>query len=163
MQLPPYKNFPEINSDEIVLRQVYTSDAKVIVDISFYNAKAASTVEEAIEMQNRINLDYQNGNSIHWAIVDKRTNQIAGTLGYYRGFENGTGELGCVLKPEFFGKGFMTIAMKLAIEFGLNEIGLKNIIAITTTDNKKAMQLFIRLGFYEVSTNGNEIKFQLKP
>ena len=160
MELPPYDKFPEISSDKIGLRQVIVSDVKAIMDISFYDAKAASTIEEAIEMQNRIDIDYQKGNSIHWAIVDKSTNLIAGTLGYYRGFENGIGELGCVLKREFFGKGFMTMAMKLAIEFGLNEIGLKNIIAVTFRDNIKAIQLLERLNFEVVNNNENELKFQ---
>lgn len=30
--------------------------------------------------------------------------------GYYRGFENASGELGCVLLPQFRGQGFMTSA-----------------------------------------------------
>lgn len=160
MQLPPFEKFPKISSDQIVLRQVIISDAKAIMDISFYDAKPATTVEEAIEMQNRIDLDYQEGNSIHWAIVDRNTNLIAGTLGYYRGFENGVGELGCVLKPEFYGNGFMTMALKLAIEFGLNEIELKNIIAVTSQDNIKAIKLLERLNFKTVADDGGEIKFQ---
>ena len=162
MHLPPYNKFPEISSSKIVLRQVFVSDAKDILDISFYDSNVATTMEEAIEIQNRIDLDYQNGSSIHWAIVDKNTNLIAGTLGYYRGFENEIGELGCVLKPEFFGKGFMTLAMKLAIEFGRNKIGLKKVIAVTTQDNFKAIELFDRLNFEIVTVNGNEINFQYK-
>ena len=162
MQLPPYQNFPFLFTDKIVLRQVIVSDAKAILDISFYDSKVATSLEEAVEIQNKINLDYLNGNSIHWAIVDKSTNAIAGTLGYYRGFENGTGELGCVLKREFYGKGFMTMAMKLVIEFGLNEIGLKNIVSVTSKDNLKAIQLLKRLNFEIIAIETNEIKFQCK-
>ena len=162
MQLPPYQNFPFLFTDKIVLRQVIVSDAKAILDISFYDSKVATSLEEAVEMQNKINLDYLNGNSIHWAIVDKSTNAIAGTLGYYRGFENGIGELGCVLKREFYGKGFMTMAMKLVIEFGLNEIGLKNIVSVTSKDNLKAIQLLKRLNFEIIAIETNEIKFQCK-
>lgn len=162
MQLPPYQTFPEISSDKIVLRQVLVSDAASVMAISFYDAKAAMTIEEAVAMQNRIDLDYGNGNSIHWAIVDKNTNSIAGTLGYYRGFENGVGELGCVLKPEFYGKGLMTQAMKLAIDFGLNQMGLKKITAETSTDNQKAIQLLERLNFEKVGIEGEEVNFEYK-
>ena len=70
-----------------------------------------------------------------------------GTIGYYRGFENGAGELGCVLKPKFQGKGLMTEAMNLAIDFGINEMELKNIGAITSKDNQPAIQLLQRLNF----------------
>lgn len=119
MKLPPYDKFPEINSDVIVLRQVETNDINDLVEISFYDSRPVLTFNNALEMQEKINLDYQNGNSIHWGIANKLTNKIMGTLGYYRGFDEGIGELGCVLKPEFQGQGFMTSAMKLVIKFGI--------------------------------------------
>lgn len=151
MKLPPYDKFPEINSDTIVLRQVQLDDIKDLVEISFYDARPALTVEDATEMQSKINLDYQNGSSIHWGIADKHTNAIMGTLGYYRGLDKGVGELGCVLKPEFRGRGFMTAAMKLAIEFGLNDIGLTKIIAVTTKQNHNAIKLLERLNFIKTA------------
>ena len=147
MKLPPYNKFPEIISDTIVLRQVQTEDIKELIEISFYDSRAALTVADAIEMQNKINLDYQNGSSIHWGIADKRTNEILGTLGYYRGLDKGIGELGCVLKAEFRGQGLMTKAMKLATEYGLNHIGLAKITAITTRQNESAIKLLERLNF----------------
>lgn len=161
MNLPPYNKFPEIDSKTIILREIQDSDLKDIVEISFYDAMPASTVENAKEMQDRINQDYQNGTSIHWGIANKQTNQIMGTLGYYRGFDNGIGELGCVLKPEFYGKGFMTTAMKLAAEFGLNNIGLTKVIAITDKNNNSAIKLFNRVGFVKTADlEENEIEYQ---
>lgn len=147
MNLPPYQNFPELSSDTLILRKIVEGDIESLVEISFYNALPALTVEDAAEMQERINLDYQNGSSIHWGIADKKSNNIMGTVGYYRGFENGTGELGCVLKPEFQRKGLMTEAMKLAIEFGINEMQLRKIGATTSRENKPAIQLLKRLSF----------------
>lgn len=147
MNLPPYQNFPELISDTLILRQIVKDDIESIVEISFYNALPALTVDDAAGMQERINLDYQNGSSIHWGIADKKSNNIMGTVGYYRGFENGTGELGCVLKPEFQRKGLMTEAMKLAIEFGINEMKLRKIGATTSRENKPAIQLLKRLSF----------------
>ena len=68
MHLPPYDSFPDIPGDKISLRQVLMSDMNDLVDISFYDAKQATTVEQAIEMQEKINKDYRDGNSIHWAL-----------------------------------------------------------------------------------------------
>lgn len=92
MNLPPYDKFPEIDSETIILREIQDDDIKDVVEISFYDAMPALTVENAKEMQERINLDYQNGSSIHWGITNKQINQIMGTLGYYRGFDHGIGE-----------------------------------------------------------------------
>jgi ribosomal-protein-alanine N-acetyltransferase len=163
LHLPPYPVFPEIVSEYLVLKQVEPDDIKHLVEISFYDAKPAQTVEEAIVMQNRINADYQNGNSIHWCIIDKTTREVMGTLGYYRGFTNATGELGCVLKSAFRGKGIMGAAIKLAAEFGLNTMGLQKVIAITTKQNTKAINLLERLNFIKTKELGdNELEYHFQ-
>jgi [ribosomal protein S5]-alanine N-acetyltransferase len=150
VRLPPYDIFPEMSSGDLVLKQVEPNDIQDLVEISFYDAKPAQTLEEAIVMQNRINADYQNGSSIHWCIMNKTTGRVMGTLGYYRGFANNTGELGCVLKQDFRGQGIMAAAIKLAAEFGTDTMGLKAVVAITTKQNIKAINLLERLHFIKI-------------
>ena len=163
MNLPPYDKFPSISDDRILLRAIRYSDLKYLIEISFYNAIQARTLKEAAEMQTKINEDYSNGNSIHWGIVDKSTNIIVGTCGYYRGLDEGEGELGCVLLPQFRGQGFMTAALLLAIKFGLNTIGLSRIWAITTKENEKAIKLIEKLKFIKVADlDGNEVEYELR-
>lgn len=163
MKLPPYDKFPGISNDKVLLRQIQLSDIKDIIEISFYDAIQATTLAQAIEMQAKINVDYNNGNSIHWGIVDKLTNKIVGTCGYYRGLDKGEGELGCVLLPDYRGPGYMTFAMLLAIEFGLNNIGLKRIWAIATEQNEKAIKLIEKLNFIKVANfDDNEVEYELR-
>jgi ribosomal-protein-alanine N-acetyltransferase len=163
MKLPPYDNFPTIYNDKISLRQIQFPDFKDLIEISFYDAKQATTVKQAEKMQTMINKDYKDGNSIRWGITDKLTNKIVGTCGYYRGLDKGEGELGCVLLAEFRGKGYMISAMLLAIDFGLNDIGLNRIWAITTKENDKAVKLFEKLNFIKIADlDGNEIEYELR-
>lgn len=163
MKLPPYPIFPNISGDKISLRQILPSDIKDLIEISFYDSIQATTVEQAAVMQDKINKDYNDGNSIHWGIVDNATNNIIGTCGYYRGLDKGNGELGCVLLPQFRGLGFMTQAMQLVIDFGLNNIRLKRVWAITTKQNIKAIQLLERLDFIKVADlQDDEIEYELK-
>jgi ribosomal-protein-alanine N-acetyltransferase len=163
MKLPPFNIFPNITGDKISLRQIMTADIKDLVEISFYNAVQATTVQQATEMQAKINQDYIDGNSIHWGIADQLTNKIVGTCGYYRGFDKGEGELGCVLLPQYRGQGYMTSAMVLAIEFGLNTIGLKRIWAATSQQNKDAIRLLERLDFIKIADlDDNEVEYELK-
>lgn len=150
MNLPPYNIFPNISGDKVSLRQIQSSDIPDIIDISFYDAVKASTTEEAMEMQEKIDNDYQEGNSIHWGIIDNASGHIVGTCGYYRGFTGSKGELGCVLLPHFQGKGFMSAAMQLAIDFGINQMRLSRIWAATAIENHKARKLFERLNFKEI-------------
>lgn len=163
MRLPPYNIFPEISGDRISLRQVQLSDLSDLIEICFYDSVQASSLQQAGEMQEKINTDYMQGNTVHWGIADKATNKILGTCGYYRGFDDGAGELGCVLLPEFQSQGFMKEAMELAIEFGLQNMGLQRIWAVTTTENVQALRLLDRLGFEEVrKLTGDEIEYELK-
>ncbi len=163
MNLPPYSTFPSLSNDRITLRAVTAADMESLMEISFYDAKPAQSIEEASQMQNRIDQDYEAGNSFHWCIEDLATKNIVGTCGYYRGFENGEGELGCVLRPAFYGKGYMTEAMKLAMDFGFNIIGLQKIVAMTSVYNEKAIQLLKRLQFQQTeSLTEDVLKFELK-
>lgn len=160
MNKPPYESFPSVSGERIILRQINPAEIEDIIEISFYDAKQASTVMEALQMLERINHDYLNGESIHWGIIDKLTKKIVGTCGYYRGFNNGVGELGCVLLPQYQGVGFMIQAMQLAINFGINDIGLKKIIAITSPQNIKAMSLFDRLGFSKMYNEDDTVQYE---
>lgn len=160
MKLPPYTVFPNIVGDKISLRQVMTDDIKDLIEISFYDAVQATTVQKAIEMQAKINKDYFDGNSIHWGIADKSTNKIIGACGYYRGLDKGEGELGCVLLPQYRGQGYMTSAMLLAIDFGLNNIGLKHIWATTSQHNTAAIKLLERLNFIKVADLDDLFKYE---
>ncbi|MES2654892.1 MAG: GNAT family protein [Bacteroidota bacterium] len=163
MNLPPYSVFPSITGDKIVLRQITAEEVQDLVEISFYDAVQAKTVQEALAMHTKINNDYMEGNSIHWGIADKLTNKIVGTCGYHRGFNKGEGELGCVLLPLYRGKGYMTTAMLLAIEFGLHDIGLKRIWAITSQHNTAAMKLLERLHFIKIAAlDDNEVEYELR-
>ena len=118
-------------------------------------------MEQAIEMNSKINKDYDAGNSFHWGIVDNQSNKIVGTCGYYRGFDKGEGELGCVLLLQYRGQGFMTLAMLLAIDFGIKNIGLKRIWAITSQQNEKAIKLLERIDFKKVRVlDDNDVEFE---
>ncbi len=162
MKVPPYKIFPSLSNDKITLREIQPSDINNIIEISFYDAVQATTAQQATEMQIKINRDYSDGNSIHWGIADKLTDEIIGTCGYYRGINKGEGELGCILLSKYRGQGYMTSAMLLAIEFGLNNIGLHRIWAATTKQNEEAIKLLERLNFVRTKIlEDDEIEYEL--
>lgn len=163
MNLPPFDTFPFISDDKIRLRQIISSDMNDLLEISYYDAKQAKNVAQALEMQAKIDKDYDEGNSIHWGIEELSSNKIVGTCGYYRGLDKGEGELGCVLLPQFRGQGFMTNAMQLAIDFGLKNMELKRIWAVTSKQNNKAIRLLERLNFIKLTDlQDDEIEYELK-
>lgn len=163
MNLFQPNNFPTVAGRRVSLRQILDTDLNDLIEISFYDAVQAKTVQQAAEMQAKINQDYKDGNSIHWGIVDNVTGKIVGTCGYYRGLDKGEGELGCVLLSKYYGQGYMTDGMLLAIDFGLTQMGLKRIWAATSQQNGPAIKLLERLNFVKIAeTNDNEIEYELK-
>jgi len=164
MKLFQYDNFPHVTGNRVSLRQILETDVEDLIEISFYDAVRAETAQQAVEMQVKINQDYLDGNSIHWGIADNVTHKIVGTCGYYRGLDKGEGELGCVLLPPYYSKGYMTAGMTLAIDFGLNTLGLKRIWAATGQQNGPAIKLLERLNFVKTADlDDGEIEYELKP
>jgi ribosomal-protein-alanine N-acetyltransferase len=163
MTLPPYKTFPDLSNQRILLKHVPAVDLEEIVEISFYDGNQAINIEDTIEIYEKINSDYSAGNSIHWGIYDIASNKIVGTCGYYRGFKDQVGELGCILLHKHRRQGYMINAMKLAIKFGIEIIGLKQVMAVTTAQNERAIKLLSKIGFVRVEDmQNNELKYALR-
>ncbi len=163
MNKPPYTQYPKIASEALLLRKVEPEDLQQLLPISFYDGKRAATVAEAAKMLQQIEQEYLCGESIHWGIEEKRSGKLTGTCGFYRGFKNASGELGCVLLPEYRGKGFMTEAMRLAIEFGFHVIHLQRIFAVTSKDNSAAIRLLERLNFRSIKGTKEEAEYEILP
>ncbi|SMC59607.1 GNAT family N-acetyltransferase [Moheibacter sediminis] len=159
MIFPPFHSFPILENQNILLREVQHEDSEFITEISYYDGQKANSIAQAKEMNNKINKNYKEGDSIHWLILEKNTHQIAGTCGYYRGFTNNSGEIGCILLPEFQGKGIMQNALRLIIDFATNEMKLNRIWAATSIENHQAIKLFNRLGFHETKSDENTVTF----
>lgn len=162
MNKPPYTRYPKMASERLLLRPIDPEEISQLLPISFYDGKQAATEAEALTMLKRIDKDYLNGESIHWGIEEKSSGKLTGTCGFYRSFQNASGELGCVLLPGYRGKGIMTEAMRLAINFGFRRIGLERIFAVTSENNTAAIKLLERLNFSRIPGAGEEITFEIQ-
>ena len=156
IELHRYPNYPVLQNDKILMRQVLLSDIPNVVELTYYDAKPAASVEEAILIQSKINQDYEAGDCYHWIIIDKATNVIVGTCSYHGGFAEETGELGCVMKTAYRGQGYMTKALLLAIDFGFKDLKLSKIIAVTILNNSRAIALLSRIGFHQTKVLDND-------
>ncbi len=161
MFLPPYATFPKLTAAGLWLRQLTDEDLPDILEISFYDARPATSVAEAATMLRRIEADYARGDCLHWGLAEPQTGRVVGTLGFYRGFPGGIGEIGCVLRPAWRGRGLMQPALAAVIEFGLETMGLQSIVALTTAQNIPAQRLVEKLGFRPVAAEYGAIRYCL--
>ncbi|MGA6117010.1 GNAT family N-acetyltransferase [Sphingobacterium anhuiense] len=85
----------------------------------------------------------------HYFTINTRdTHQFAGTITLWRiNIEKNSAELGYALLPEFQGKGLMTSAIQLVLNYAIFTLKLNHIEAKTVRDNLKSRQLLEKNGF----------------
>ena len=164
MLLPPYLTFPVLHGDGILLRQITLSDIPDILPISWFRGKLAENAEEAWDMQEKIFSEYNSGRSIHWGIVEMQSEKMFGTCGFYRGFKNGYGEVGYILRSDFEGSGLMGKAVELVLNFGFKEMKLTRIFAHTKNDNLRSRKMLERQHFKVAKElENNLLEYELFP
>jgi RimJ/RimL family protein N-acetyltransferase len=157
---PPFIEFPVLKTNRIVLREIQLEEAADIQEILFYDQKAASNPAEAVRILKKVDSNYRNGSGVNWGMVIPETNEIAGSIGFYRGFENDTGEIGFVTKEKFRRNGYTLEAILRLVDFGYKEMELKKIVAFTNPENFASQNLLNRAGFVsDLIVNSGYLQF----
>ena len=140
---------PTLATPRLVLRDARPSDAGPLLDVTFYDGRAAGDVPEAASFLERIRADQDAGETVHWVVCLRQDRTPIGTVGFYRGFDGGAGELGYVLAPAYRGRGLAGEAAAAACSHGFDGLGLARIVAWTEPANAPSRRLLERLGFRE--------------
>ena len=152
MLRPPFAEFPVLTTARLRLRALTAADVPQLLTISFFQGKAAQSLEEAQQMQALIWDEYAQGIGIHWGLaLTNDESVVAGTAGFYRGFAGGVGEIGYVLLPAFRGQGYATEAVGALVGFGFSRLKLRQLTAFTTAANAPSQAVLRRAGFRQMS------------
>ena len=143
------------------LRAVTAADAGELLEISVYDGVAARTEAEARAQLERIAGDQARGETVHWAIEDATTGALVGTVGFYRAFADGVGEVGYVLRPAHRKRGLMTEAVGLAVAFGFDALRLGAVAAHTDATNRASIAVLERCGFVFVGADGEQRTYRI--
>lgn len=157
--------FPNLESKRLILRKLQVDDAGLIFDyqsnpenFTFVDMPIYTELKQAEDYITKMNNGVEKNGWIIWAIADKVTDQILGTISIWGiDTEKSAAELGYGLYPGNTGKGLMSEALNLAFEFGIEVMGLSYLDAFTNIKNLKSCSLLERNGFSreEVVTEDN--------
>jgi [ribosomal protein S5]-alanine N-acetyltransferase len=88
-----------------------------------------------------------------WGITITETGQLTGTCGFHQwNRRDQRAEIGYDLHPDFWGKGFMSEALRAAIHYGFTTMDLHRIAAVVHPENAPSVRLLQRLGFRKEGT-----------
>lgn len=160
----PFASYPEVRSQKILLREITPADVDNVLELTHFNRIRARDREDALDMMQKVRARYDSGESIHWGIQDLNTGEIVGCCGFYRGFPNETGEVGYMMKESFRRSGYMTEAVRLAVQFGFEQLQLRKVIAVTAQSNLASQGVLRKNGFVaaQIRENGDLVFHRLR-
>lgn len=138
------KTFPVLQTARMTLREIAHSDLTPLHEIANFDGQG-KTEEEVEAMLEKLDRDFKSGEGVTWGMYLE--DELVGTCGYYRGFENAVGEIGFVLRAPFRLRGLMYEAIMAALEYGFREMGLVQITAFTRDNNPGSIPLLYKAGF----------------
>lgn len=151
---------PTLTTPRLTLRDARPSDAGPLLEVTYYDGRAAADVPAAAAILRRIRADQDAGETLHWVICLRGDGTPVGTVGFYRGFTGGAGELGYVLAPAYRGRGLAGEAAAAACAHGFGGLGLARIVAWTAPGNVASRRLLARLGFREDSSADGRVLYR---
>ncbi|MGD8782025.1 MAG: GNAT family N-acetyltransferase [Ignavibacteria bacterium] len=150
-----FNQFPNIETKNLILESFTIQDAEELFRIrsdnrvtKYLDRDNHKTVEESKTMIQGIIQSYKDKAGINWIIREKASFEVVGYIGFWRLIrENVRAEIGYALKPEYWGKGYMSEALLKVLEFGFNEFKLHSIMGNVNPQNKGSIKILEKFGF----------------
>lgn len=150
-----FSPFPQLTTEQLVLRQLTTADAGAIARLrsneivnQYLDRPKTTSPAEALLFIDKIANTLANKKGAYWVIALQENSDLIGTICYWNLIpEDGIAEIGYELHPDFHGKGIMQEAIKAVIDYGFNEMKVKIIKANTIAENTASIKLLERNNF----------------
>ena len=150
-----FDRFPIIESKNLILESFDIQDSEELFKMrsdyrvmKYLDRDNHKTVEESKAMIRMILQSYEDKAGINWIIRKKASSEVVGYIGYWNLIrEHVRAEIGYALKPEHWGKGYMSEALLKVLEYGFNEFKLHSVLGNVNPGNKRSIDLLKKFGF----------------
>ena len=143
-----------LRSERLVLRAMEDDDAGALLDLygdplvmRYTDESPFPDLDTVALMLASVRRLLADGKSLEWAVV-LRDGQLIGTCGLHS-FDpaHRTAEVGCLLKPTAWGRGYMAEAIGVLTAFAKDVLRLQRLTADVAGENDRAQRLFNKLGY----------------
>lgn len=150
-----FKSFPDLETERLSFRKIDLRDANEIFLIRsndevmrFMDVPRHHSISDSEKLIQTAEDSYKKETGINWAIIEKHSQSFIGYIGFIRIFsEHCRAEIGYVLKPEYWGKGYMFETINRLVRFGFKEMQLHSIEANVNPLNERSKKVLQRVGF----------------
>lgn len=147
--------FPTLESEKIYLRRPELDDIPMILRLrsdprvmQYIPRPYCQNADDARKHLEMFWEGIQKNTSINWILHCKHTSQAIGIIGFVRIHpEHYRAEIGYMLDPDFFQRGYTSAATQLVVEYGFRVMNLHSIEAIIDPDNIGSEKVLLKNGF----------------
>ena len=149
-----FSKIPTLHTERLMLREMRRSDARDMYEYSS-NPKTSTyllwdahkTPEFTREFIDYVISKYKSGEYTDWALVCKEDGKMIGTAGFTRiDEENRVAEIGYVLNPDYWGRGFATEAAAVVVKFAFEVLNMHRVEAKFMFGNDSSLAVMRKLG-----------------
>jgi ribosomal-protein-alanine N-acetyltransferase len=150
-----FGNFPVMESERLYFREFNMMDAMDMFRIrsdervlAYMDSPKHESVDASRKLIFLLITSFRDKTGITWAMTEKSRNELIGYFGFWRLMkEHCRAEIGYVLRPEFWGKGFMSETFGVLLDFGFSKLNLHSVEANVNPLNKNSIKLLVKSGF----------------
>lgn len=147
--------FQNLESERLLLRQITPDDVNEIFALrsnpetmKYIPRPLSTTKDDAMGHIKMIQDKIVSNEGINWAITEKGNPKMIGIIGHYRiRWEHFRSEIGYMLLPEHQGKGIITEAIQLLVDYGFNEMNMHSLEAIIDPKNTASARVLEKNNF----------------
>ena len=147
--------FKDLASERLLLRQITPGDVNEIFalrsdpeNMKYIPRPLVTSIDEAMNHIEMIQDKIEKNEGVNWAITLKDDSKMIGIIGHYRvKWEHFRSEIGYMLLPEYQGKGIISEAIQLMINYGFYEMQMHSLEAIIDPKNTASAKVLEKNNF----------------
>lgn len=154
-----FSEFPMLETDRLVLRQMRLDDAEDVLvyrgdaHVQRFNSEPLKTVEQARDFIAKGIAGFYQKKSLYWGVTIRGEDIVIGGFGFnWWDAYHRRAEVGYDLARAHWGHGYATEALTTICRFGFDRMDLNRIETETLLDNTESVHLLKRLGFHHEGT-----------
>jgi ribosomal-protein-alanine N-acetyltransferase len=159
-QLSLFKKIPTVTTERLIMRKMLVSDAE-----DMYEYAQDPAVTQFLLWEPHVNLkftqsylrfiqtQYAAAGFFDWALTLAENGKMIGTCGFAAiDTDNNSGEIGYVINPEYWGKGYATEALSRVLSFGFGVLGMHRMYVRIMAGNAASERVARKCGMRHEAT-----------